>query len=161
MIMNTHTPHASQGFALLITLIFVSVILALGVSLLDVAYKQVLLSSSARQSQFAFYNADSAMECTLYFDQKKGVFRWDFPGSQGDTSLNVVCSGLDVTNYTATQGGGVRTTTYTVPCASGGISATITVLKQPSGATDIYSNGYSTCDSSASNRIERGLKVHY
>ncbi|MDB5190227.1 MAG: hypothetical protein JWN49_553 [Parcubacteria group bacterium] len=160
MIMKTHSPHASQGFALLVTLIFVSVILALGVSLLDVAYKQVVLTSSARQSQFAFYNADSAMECTLYFDQKKSVFRWDFPGSQGDTTLDVKCP-LDVTNYTATQGSGVRTTTYTVPCSTGGISATITVLKQPSGTTDIYSNGYSTCDASASNRIERGLKVHY
>ncbi len=161
MIMKTQPPHASKGFALLITLIFVSVILALGASLLDVAYKQILLSSSSRQSQYAFYNADSAMECALFYDQKNGEFGYDFAGT-----FNVKCSNnnMDVSVITRdppSQMGGVRTTSYTVPCIGGGVSATVTVIKQSSGATKIYSNGYNTCDIASPNRIERGLKVLY
>jgi Tfp pilus assembly protein PilE len=150
--------NSSQGFALVITLIFVSVVLALGVSLLDVAYKQILLSSSSRQSQYAFYNADSAMECALYYDQKTGVFGYDYTGPYSFT-----CGGfsLNTIQRDGPSVGGSRTTIYDVSCAGGGVSARVTVIKQPNGATNLYANGYNTCDSAVASRIERGLKVFY
>ncbi|MEO6536080.1 MAG: hypothetical protein ABIT47_00150 [Candidatus Paceibacterota bacterium] len=149
---------SSQGFALVITLIFVSVVLALGVSLLDVAYKQILLSSSSKQSQYAFYNADSAMECALYYDQKSGVFGYDYVGAFAPT-----CGGQSVTisRRDAPSVGSNRTTIYDVNCVGGGVSATVTAIKQSNGATNIFANGYNTCNASLPNRIERGLKVSY
>lgn len=154
-----HAPtHSRQqrGFALLIALVLTSVVLALGMALLDIAYKQVVLSSSAKNSQYAFYNADSALECALYYDQQQGAFFYN--SSYGST---VTCSNLAVTGFQATQDSNARTTTFSVPCASGGTSADVTIIKDPNNGTAIYANGYSTCDATNPTRIERGLKAKY
>jgi len=140
----------------MIAVVMTSVILSVGLALLDIAYKQVVLSSVARQSQVAFYAADSAMECALFWDQKMNVFRWDFPGS-----MNAKCGSLDVANPGVSQTGGLRTTTFDVPCAAGGISASVIVTKTAAAVTNIYANGYSTCNVTDPRRIERGLKVFY
>ncbi len=60
----------NRGFTLLIAVIFMSVMLSLGLALGSLAYKQEILASSAIQSQYAFYAADSALECALYADQQ-------------------------------------------------------------------------------------------
>lgn len=65
---------AEAGFALLITIIFMTVMLSLGLSLGAIGYKQTLLASSAIESQYAFYAADAALECTLYADQQQDLF---------------------------------------------------------------------------------------
>lgn len=153
----THFHHSQQrGFALIIAVILTSVVLALGMALLDVSYKQVLLSSSAKNSQYAFYNADSALECALYYDQQQGAFYFGTPYAG-----SVQCSNLNVTNYAANQDSSQRTTTFSVPCASGGTSADVTIIKASSGSTNIYSNGYSSCSAADPSRIERGLKAKY
>jgi hypothetical protein len=53
------------GFALLIAIIFVSVVLALSTTLSSLGYKQQLLASTAARSQYAFYAADALLECAL------------------------------------------------------------------------------------------------
>ncbi len=53
--------NSQRGFALIIAIILTSVVLTMAEALLDVAYKQVLLSSAAKNSQYAFYNADSGL----------------------------------------------------------------------------------------------------
>lgn len=146
-----------RGFALIISVIITSVVLAVGIALLDIAYKQVLLSSSAKNSQYAFYNADSALECALYWDQKFDAFNNAAPMAGGSLS----CNGVGISGYNPGSAGATRTLSFDVPCATSGISAHVTVLKQSSGTTDIYANGYSSCDASLNTRIERGLKVHY
>jgi hypothetical protein len=148
-----------RGFALSIAVIITSVVLAVGIALLDVAYKQVLLSSSAKNSQYAFYNADSALECALYWDQKLNAFDYSSPLSSG----SIRCDGRGLVSYVSPppSGGLPRTTTYQIACQSSGISASVTVIKQSSGSTDLYANGYNTCDAANPNRIERGLKASY
>jgi Tfp pilus assembly protein PilX len=157
--MITHTPQ--RGFTLLIAVVLTSVLLSVGLALLDIALKQVTLSSTARQSQYAFYAADSAMECALYWDQQMNVFQYGFPGSQGNEALEVKCAGMDVTNYSASEDNGIRTTTFDVPCAGGGINGSVEVYKTQIGVTNIYANGYNTCTLTDPRRIERGLKVFY
>lgn len=145
-----------RGFALLIAVILTSVVLALGMALLDVAYKQILLSSGAKNSQYAFYYADSALECALYYDQQQGAFYF------GTTYAGPIqCSNINVTNYAANQDSTTRTTTFSVPCVGGGTSADVTIIKQSSGNTSIYANGYSSCNAATPTRIERGLKAKY
>lgn len=147
-----------RGFALLIAVILTSVVLALGEALLDVAYKQVLLSSSAKNSQYAFYNADSALECALYWDQKLNAFDYTTPLPSG----SITCNSAALQNYTTSISGSTRITSFGVACSTGaGNSGLTTVYKQSSGTTDIYSNGYNSCDASSATRIERGLKIHY
>ena len=61
-----------KGIALLVTVIFMSVMLAFGVTLASLAYKQSVLASTASLSQVAFFAADAALECALYADQRQG-----------------------------------------------------------------------------------------
>lgn len=149
--------HTSRGFALLIAVVLTSVVLALGIALLDIAYKQVVLSSSAKNSQYAFYNADSALECALFYDSTTTAFIYN-----STYNLNTIqCSNLTVTSPAATQDAIQRTTTFNVPCSGGGTSAVVTIIKTTANATNIYANGYSSCDPLLQTRIERGLKAKY
>lgn len=157
-----HTrPH--RGFALLIAIVLTSVILSLALALLDIAYKQLILSSTAKQSEIAFYNADSAMECALYFDQQTTGSAFDYTIT---TAPSITCQGITAKNVTtSTSGSGAsakRTTSYDLPCpAAGTLQARVTVYKWQSAVTSIYANGFNSCDQSDPRRIERGIKVTY
>ncbi|MCD5380990.1 MAG: hypothetical protein LR008_00245 [Candidatus Pacebacteria bacterium] len=63
--MNTHAKES--GFALLMTLVVVSVVLSVGLSILDLSIKQVKLSSNAKDSEIAFHAANAGMECARYW----------------------------------------------------------------------------------------------
>ncbi|MEX2341225.1 MAG: pilus assembly PilX N-terminal domain-containing protein, partial [Candidatus Paceibacterota bacterium] len=56
----------NQGFALLITLVVVSVVLAIGLSLLFITTKQYLLAVTASESEKAFQAAQIGLECMRY-----------------------------------------------------------------------------------------------
>lgn len=152
-----------RGFTLLIAILLATVAVTLGVSLLDISYKQLILASTAKQSQFAFYAADSAMECALYYDQQLNAFSYTNPLA----SSNIICNQLAVTSFTNTpypQGSGStlhRKTVYSLPCPDGGTTAQVTVYKYNSASTTIYANGYNTCSATDPRRVERGLKVSY
>lgn len=153
------TPH--RGFTLLIAIILASVALVVGLALADIAYKQVVLSSTARNSQVAFYRADSAMECALYWDQQ-------FASFNAMADISIQCENQAITETkTSITGGGVKTT-FDVPCAAGGRSATVTIYKEGSGTCSasgakncLYASGYNTCSTTDPNRFERALKVFY
>jgi len=151
-----------RGFTLLVSIILATVAVTLGVSLLDISYKQVVLSSTAKQSQYGFYAADSAMECALYWDQKFNAFRYTSPLP----SSQIKCQGNSILAYsTGTFGSGAsqhRKTEFSVRCGTGSTSnGKVTVYKYTSGATTMYANGFSSCLSSDPRRVERGLKVFY
>ena len=56
-----------SGFALLITLIVVGVVLSVGLSILDLSIRQVRLSTNAKESELAFHAANAGMECARYW----------------------------------------------------------------------------------------------
>lgn len=66
---------------MLIAVIFMSVMLAFGVVLGSIAYKQEVLASSAIDSQYAFYAGDAGLECALFEDQQyatgQSLFAYD------------------------------------------------------------------------------------
>jgi len=146
--------HTHRGFTLLIAVVLASVALAVGTSLLNIAYKQVILASSARQSQVAFYNADAALECALYFDQQQNLFA--YAASSGNVSCNAQSAAVTFNNT-----GTPRTRTFTIPCSGSGTAGSVTIYKWITGSTTIFANGFNTCDSTNERRIERGLKVTY
>jgi hypothetical protein len=57
-----------KGFTLLFAVLVSTLVLAIGASIISIALKQVILSGSARDSQFAFYAANTGVECALYWD---------------------------------------------------------------------------------------------
>lgn len=56
-----------SGFALLLTLIVVSVVLAIGLTLIDITLKQLVISSTNRDSEIAFHAAYAGAECAQYW----------------------------------------------------------------------------------------------
>lgn len=148
-----HTP--TKGFTLLIAVVLASVSLAIGIALLDVALKQVILASSARQSQVAFYNADAALECALYWDQQQDAFNYSSPLS------TITCKNTSI-SVTSDNSVTPRRRTITIPCAGAGtVAGSVIITKESDASTGIYATGYNTCDPDNPRRIERGLRATY
>lgn len=154
------TPYLNpmRGITLLISVILTTVILSVALALLDITYKQVLLASSSKQSQYAFYNADAAMECALYWDQKADAF-----GTNPNGFTRISCNGQDNIDISVSNGSSPKITTFSIPCTGGGATATVKVYKNnpTTPANVLFATGYSSCDSSDPRRIERGLKTNY
>ncbi len=158
--------HTQRGFALLIAIIFMSVMLTFGLALGSLAYKQQVLASSAVESQQAFYAADAALECALYYDQQQDLFA--YPASDPSSAPAITCDGVSAISATKTWSASQFTVTNRVQLDSNKHCADVTVYKPPPGAgtTYIFSQGYdvscSTVSSPSGARFAaRGLKVHY
>ena len=72
--------NSQRGFTILVAVITAGILLIIAMSIGGIALKEKILSASSKDSQIAFYAADTAMECALYWDQKKGVFTPDING---------------------------------------------------------------------------------
>src|SRR3989344_8858864 len=57
-----------NGVAILFAILLVSIVLTVGLTLFDITWRQLLLSSFGQESQFAFYAADSARNCIRHYD---------------------------------------------------------------------------------------------
>lgn len=68
-----HTRKSEAGFALLITMVVVGVILSVGLSILDLSIKQVKLSTNAKESEVAFHAANAGMECGRYWRRQSAA----------------------------------------------------------------------------------------
>lgn len=55
------------GFALLMSLLVVTVVISIGVSILDLSTKQIRLATNAKDSEVAFHAANAGMECARYW----------------------------------------------------------------------------------------------
>lgn len=58
-----------KAFTLLFAVLVSSLVLAVGASIIDIATKQVILSGSGRDSEYAFYAANTGAECAIYWDR--------------------------------------------------------------------------------------------
>ncbi|GMU74464.1 MAG: hypothetical protein AMXMBFR44_6610 [Candidatus Campbellbacteria bacterium] len=64
----------NSGFTLFYAVLISSLLLAVGLAVLNITYKEFVLSSGARDSETAFYAADSSLECALYWDSASRPF---------------------------------------------------------------------------------------
>lgn len=161
----------NKGFTLLFASLVVSLVLSVGIAIANITLAQLTLSTAGRESQVALYNADTALECALYYQYK--VFNFDasepiqfFPQLDTHTARTMTCAGIN--NDTPVDGpvddGGVVVTTYNfniANCNQNNPSFTIEIRKTPSGAdnysVEIRTRGYNTCNASNPRRVERGL----
>jgi len=82
--------HAQKGFTLLLATLISSLLLLLGATIFNIIKKEIVLSSLGRDSQFAFYAADTGAECALYWD-----FRFNHFGST-TAPTEITCDGQTV-----------------------------------------------------------------
>lgn len=71
MISSRQSPQ--KGFVILFAVIITSIVLLVSIGISGVIYKETLLSSSSRDGGYAFFAADSGLECALYWDSL-GIF---------------------------------------------------------------------------------------
>ena len=102
-----------SGFAVLFAVLLASFLITLGLSIFSVSLKEIMIVTSIRDSQIAYYAADSARECALYWDVKIGAF----PACLND-SCDITKKGIDVST----------TTTPTVSC-NGNTPITLNFVK--------------------------------
>ncbi len=57
-----------KGFTVLFAVLISSILLSIGIAILDLTLKQFTLSSVSKDSQVAFYAADTGQECGMYWD---------------------------------------------------------------------------------------------
>ena len=87
----------NQGFALLMTLIVVSVIISIGLVVLDLSLKQLRLSTNAKESEAAFHAANGGLECARYI---RGAASSTM---ESGGTINPVCFSATVRNNTTQQ----------------------------------------------------------
>lgn len=65
---TTHIAHRKKGVSLIIALIMMTLLLSLSFSISGIILRQLRITNASTNSQLSFYAADSALECTLYWD---------------------------------------------------------------------------------------------
>ena len=68
---NSSIPKSTTGFAMLFAVLASSLLMALGISMFGISIKEIQIATSERDSQIAYYAADSARECAIYTDIAK------------------------------------------------------------------------------------------
>jgi hypothetical protein len=151
----------SAGFTLLYAVLVGGLLAMIGAAIFNLAIKEISLSITSRESEVAFYAADTGTECAIYWDLKSSNLFGAFSTS---SASQIKCN-----NQTFTVGGGgvskpsstfqifLNTSPYD-PCV------TIVVTKEYIGGifrTRIESHGYNTCDTSNPRRVERAIRVTY
>jgi len=155
-----------RGFALLVAIIFMSVMLAFGLALGTFSYKQQILARSAIESQYAFYAADAALECALYADQQQNLFQYPAtPPPAADTPA-VICDNVGPVSKSFSHFADRWIIYNRLSLAGGTRCADVTVYKPESaGITYLFSQGYNvSCAAIAEPEARfssRGIEAHY
>lgn len=156
--------------------------LSIGIAIYDLTVRELDLSQTATQSQFAIYAADTGAECALYWDFKCPLGTCTTNGAAGSAfatssqmaypGSGIMCNGLDVRAQStwavvAPIGESAATTTFTITFSPQPYCAVVTVAKYGTPTkTSVTSKGYNfgsaTCGSTVGMvRLERALRVSY
>lgn len=151
--------HSERGFTILLAALVATLVLALGISVFSIAQKQIILSSLGRGSQYAFYAADTAAECALYWDVRFGYFSSSTPGG------TPTCDGAPLSISPTTPPPGQPVYTMTFEYQPNGFCARVAVTKDTiNGSTVIEADGFSTecSEIDTSNRsLQRSVELSY
>ncbi len=137
---------SEQGIALLFVVLLTSVLLLVAIEVTNISYKEVFFSIQARDSDRAFFAADTGMECGLYLD-KTGTFP---TSASGTAPVPGTCEGISIGPApTADALGGLDFYQFMIPVGSPVTScATVTIdknimLGSPAASyTQVSSYGY-------------------
>lgn len=158
-------PAGKQGYTVFFAALVASLALAVGLAIYDLTVREVELSRTATQSQYAIYAADTGAECALFWDNK---YQWSgsaFATTSAYTPAgSIVCNGQTV-SITPTAGASAATTTFTLLFSPQPYCAAVTIAKVGNPAqTTLVSRGYNTsCPPTETGiiRLERALRVSY
>lgn len=152
------TASSNRGFTLLYSVLVASLLLSIGLAILNISIKEVMLSGSARDSQLAFYAADAGLECALYWDHSS-LNKFKTQGNEKD----IFCRGQGPFPVGGQGLGNPTGFTFDFkPDAESCVIVTV-VKNNISGIlrTVITSRGFNTCDADNPRRVERTLEARF
>ncbi|MFA6445759.1 MAG: hypothetical protein WCW14_00725 [Candidatus Paceibacterota bacterium] len=161
-----------KGFALLFSVLLSSLLLSIGLSIFNISLKEVQISFAGRESQYAFYAADSGLECALYWDSLSTSGAEHFATSSSSSVLqSISCAGISnismsvvaSSTNSATNSFGFGLLTNPTNNDLGQPCVEVKVYKETTEGilkTTIESRGTNICDEKG-RRVERGLKIVY
>lgn len=166
---NNLKEEKQKGFVVLYAVLITSLVLAMVISITNISYKEIVLSSYARESHFAFFAADTGLECAMYQDSQEVFIGIDSNIDCPDDAQSVVLSfnnslypiysfefNLEVDNNKKYCSKVVVTKDYEADLDGDG--------SNESGLTKIESKGYNLPCGSINNSkhtVERALRVIY
>lgn len=151
-----------EGYAILFTVVVVSAISVITAGLSNAVYKQLVLSSLAKDSQTAFYQSDTATDCALYADrivreQDPTFGTVDSAWSCGGDNDNLLVSPLAGGGYSIYPIASVDGSTN--PCFR--IDVTKNNTNPSVLVTNISAKGYNICNKTNIRTVEREIKITY
>ncbi len=157
-----HIP-SRRGFTILFAVLIGSLLFSLGLFIARVSLKEITLATAGKNSEVAFFAADTGIECALYYDFRVSG---TFPNSSGKSmppSIN--CNGapnpLLPESANSTSATSTFTLNFTVGAKPAGC-AIVLIGKTTSGSTIIESRGRNECGPQENPaRVERALRVRY
>ena len=85
-----------NGFSLIFALLIMSVVASIGISVFEMSFVELMLTESVKESQSAFYAADTGMECVMYWDNLN-LKPETAPMFSTSTTKNIKCNNQDIT----------------------------------------------------------------
>jgi len=168
----------NNGFVLYLTVLLVGIFLVISLSIGRIVSKEIILSAQGRESQFAFYAADSGVECALFWDFRHPGFGDTIFATSSETGAGgvvnpvITCNGQDITarppNPAPILGSDNALTEFFLDLPVGGCTipdcpcVRIEVKKESSGIkTIVKAFGSNTCAAVTPLRVERAIRVQY
>ncbi len=151
-----------KGFTLLFASLVSSLLLAVGLAIFDITLKEIILSSTARDSAYAIYTADTGIECAFYWDFKYNGNSSAFATSSfSSPAATISCNNQTITPAVVTTVNSA-VTTFTLTMSPQPYCATVVISKSGNPVnTVVVSHGYNTCVAGDPRRIERALQANY
>lgn len=155
--------HSHAGFTILFAVLVGGLLFSIGLAVAHLAIREVVLGAAGKDSNFAFFAADTGIECALYWDINIGRDEVVFPSSEDETGRGAIsCNGpQSIPVSIAREESAAATSTFMLAFVPKGC-AIVAVGKTVFGSTVIESRGRNDCGAGANpGRVERALRVRY
>ena len=156
-----HAPK-NKGFVLLIAIVIATILFSIGVGLATVIFKELILAFTARESQRAFYAADTGIECIRYWDNWRGASRFNDtnPFNPG-VSRPIECDRSVITPNPSDETPkdfwlNAKDDDRTIYCVHGNVDK-----PESEQISRVRSWGFNSCDASYTRRIDRAFEALY
>ena len=160
--MNIKKIKKNSGFTILYAVMISSIILAITLGIMGISLKEIKFGTSAKDTNDAFFAADTGAECALYYDRSS-------PANNAFTGGASFVGPMSCAGSNITLNGSNPSWSFTISRLgfTGQGCAKVTVDKSISPITTIVSKGYNNGGSVAglctqgSTSVERQLELNY
>ncbi|MBC7836833.1 hypothetical protein H7X87_03595 [Acetobacteraceae bacterium] len=172
-------PVGRRGFTIFFAVLVASLSLSVGLAIYDLLVRELVLSQTVRESQYAIYAADTGIECALYWDSKAPVLNGatsvfgtsSTAGAAGwGSSASPFCTGQNISTLWGSvpppgSDANHATTTFTMYITAAGangpcVRVEIGKYSVPTLRTSVEAHGYNTC-ATGGFKVERALQANY